>query len=379
MFFNQLKLINYRNFLDINLDFDRNINIFIGNNAQGKTNILEALNFVITGKSYRTNYDKQLINWDNKITYLHASVSKQENNYKIHVSINDKSKDINENKLIKTIKINHNFIKRSQLNKEFKGVVFSPEHLQIIKGSPSLRRKFLNEQIFQVYPLYYKYLLRYNRILAHRNNILKKNNSNKDKEKNLLLWNSQLIEYGTFIVLTRSKFLKKINDVADIFHKEITENKESLKLVYQTNVYSQDEERIDQIKEEFKKKIKNNKEKELSTKTTLIGPHRDDFLVYINQVNIAFYGSQGQQRTAILTLKLAEVDLIKERENMYPVLFLDDVMSELDEKRRYFLLDLIINKKIQTFITSISLNYFNKDVLDIGKIFKMEKGKATVL
>jgi len=379
LFFNQLKLINYRNFLDINLDFDRNINIFIGNNAQGKTNILEALNFVITGKSYRTNYDKQLINWDNKITYLHASVNKQENNYKIHVSINDKSKDINESKLIKTIKINHNFIKKSQLNKEFKGVVFSPEHLQIIKGSPSLRRKFLNEQIFQVYPLYYKYLLRYNRILAHRNNILKKNNSNKDKEKNLLLWNSQLIEYGTFIVLTRSKFLKKINDVADIFHKEITENKESLKLVYQTNVYSQDEERIDQIKEEFKKKIKNNKEKELSTKTTLIGPHRDDFLVYINQVNVAFYGSQGQQRTAILTLKLAEVDLIKERENMYPVLFLDDVMSELDEKRRYFLLDLIINKKIQTFITSISLNYFNKDVLDIGKIFKMEKGKATVL
>ena len=258
-------------------------------------------------------------------------------------------------------------------------MVFSPEHLQIIKGSPSLRRKFLNEQIFQVYPLYYKYLLRYNRILAHRNNILKKNNSNKDKEKNLLLWNSQLIEYGTFIVLTRSKFLKKINDVADIFHKEITENKESLKLVYQTNVYSQGEEKIDQIKEEFKKKIKNNKEKELSTKTTLIGPHRDDFLVYINQVNVAFYGSQGQQRTAILTLKLAEVDLIKERENMYPVLFLDDVMSELDEKRRYFLLDLIINKKIQTFITSISLNYFNKDVLDIGKIFKMEKGKATVL
>ena len=379
MFFNQLRLINYRNFLDINLDFDRNINIFIGNNAQGKTNMLEALNFVITGKSYRTNYDKQLINWDNKITYLHASISKQENNSKIHVSINDKSKDIDESKLIKTIKINHNFIKRPQLNKEFKGVVFSPEHLQIIKGSPSLRRKFLNEQIFQVYPLYYKYLLRYNRILAHRNNILKKNNSNKDKEKNLLLWNSQLIEYGTFIVLTRSKFLKKINDVADIFHKEITENKESLKLVYQTNVYSQGEEKIDQIKEEFKKKIKNNKEKELSTKTTLIGPHRDDFLVYINQVNVAFYGSQGQQRTAILTLKLAEVDLIKERENMYPVLFLDDVMSELDEKRRYFLLDLIINKKIQTFITSISLNYFNKDVLDIGKIFKMEKGKATVL
>ena len=188
-----------------------------------------------------------------------------------------------------------------------------------------------------------------------------------------------MIECGTFLILTRTRFLKKISQVADKFHREITENQETLNLIYQTNVYDKCEEKTEMIKKKFKEKIDKFKEKELNSRTTLIGPHRDDFLVYINQVNVAFYGSQGQQRTSILTLKLAELDLIKEREGVYPILFLDDVMSELDEKRRYFLLDLIINKEIQTFITSISLNYFNKNILDKGKIFKIEKGKAVIL
>jgi len=379
LYFNQLRLVNYRNFIDINLNFDRNINIFIGDNAQGKTNILEALNFIVKGTSYRTNYDTQLINWDNNSTYLHASIYKKENNYKINISLEKKVENFDKNKLIKTIKINQNFKKKFQLNKEFKGVVFSPEHLQVIKGSPSLRRKFLNEQISQIYPLYYKYLLKYHRILSHRNIILKNNYVNREKEKNLSLWDSQLIECGTFLILTRTRFLKKISQIADKFHREITENQETLNLIYQTNVYNKCEEKPEIIKKKFKEKIDKFKEKELNSRTTLIGPHRDDFLVYINQANVAFYGSQGQQRTSILTLKLAELDLIKEREGVYPILFLDDVMSELDEKRRYFLLDLIINKEIQTFITSISLNYFNKNILDKGKIFKIEKGKAVIL
>ncbi|MCK5768252.1 MAG: DNA replication/repair protein RecF, partial [Candidatus Atribacteria bacterium] len=330
MYFNQLRLVNYRNFIDINLNFDRNINIFIGDNAQGKTNILEALNFIVKGTSYRTNYDTQLINWDNNSTYLHASIYKKENNYKINISLEKKVENFDKNKLIKTIKINQNFKKKLQLNKEFKGVVFSPEHLQVIKGSPSLRRKFLNEQISQIYPLYYKYLLKYHRILSHRNIILKNNYVNREKEKNLSLWDSQLIECGTFLILTRTRFLKKISQIADKFHREITENQETLNLIYQTNVYNKCEEKPEIIKKKFKEKIDKFKEKELNSRTTLIGPHRDDFLVYINQANVAFYGSQGQQRTSILTLKLAELDLIKEREGVYPILFLDDVMSELD-------------------------------------------------
>jgi len=377
--FNYLRLINYRNFSDIDLKFDHNINIFIGENAQGKTNILEALNFIITGKSYRTNLDAQLINWNSQSCYLHASIYKKENNYKIHISLENKNNKINKNKLIKFIKINQNFKKKFQLNEEFKGVVFSPEHLQVVKGSPALRRKFLNDQISQIYPLYYKYLLRYYRILAHRNSILKKNYNIFEKKRDLSLWNPQLIEYGTFIILTRSKFLKKISDLANNFQKEITQNNEILKLKYQTNIYQQCDEKIECIKEEFLKKIKTNLDKELMIKTSIIGPHRDDFIIYNNQSNIAFFGSQGQQRTAILVLKLAELDIIKERESLYPILFLDDVMSELDEKRRYFLLNLIKNRKIQTFITSINLNYFNKDIVNKGKIFTIKEGKSTTL
>ncbi|MEA1939967.1 MAG: DNA replication/repair protein RecF [Candidatus Caldatribacteriota bacterium] len=379
MYFSKIRLINYRNFLDLNITFDRNINIFIGDNAQGKTNILEALSLITKGNSYRTNKEKQLINWDNQSTYLHTEINKKEEIYLIDLSLEKKIEELNKDKLVKTIKINNNFKKKGQLIKEFKGVVFSPEHLQIIKGSPSLRRKFLDEQISQIYPLYNRYLLQYYRILNQRNNILKSNINRREKKKNLILWNPKLIEYGAFLILTRIRFLKKISHMADKFHQEITKENNELNLIYHTNVFIKCEEKATDIKEKFKIKISECIDKEINYKSTLIGPHRDDFLIYINKTNITFYGSQGQQRTAILTLKLAEVDLIKEKEGVYPILFLDDVMSELDDRRRSFLLELIINKKVQTFITSINLNYFNKDIIKKGKIFKIKKGKASVL
>jgi len=378
MYFKQVRLIKYRNFLDINLSFDRNLNIFIGENAQGKTNILEALNYIIKGNSYRTNHDVQLINWNNTLSFLQASLIKKEDNYQINIALEKKIENFEKEKINKLIKVNNKFKKKLFLNKEFKAVIFSPEHLQIIKGSPSLRRKFLNEQISQIYPIYSRYLSKYYRILSHRNNILK-TYYKKEKDKNLSLWDSQLIECGIFIILTRSKFLKRISQIANKFHREITENKEYLNLIYQSNICDTCEFESELIREKFKEKLSECKEKELIKRTTLIGPHRDDFLVFINQNNVAFYGSQGQQRTSILSLKLAELDLIWKREGMYPILFLDDVMSELDEKRRYFLLYLILNKDIQTFITSISLNYFNKIILNKGKIFKINQGEAIIL
>ena len=171
-----------------------------------------------------------------------------------------------------------------------------------------------------------------------------------------------------------------MNYLANKFYQDITKGKENLKISYQSNVIEDlKEEKLSLILEAFKNKIERYKEKELDYKTTLYGPHRDDFLVSINNANVAFYGSQGQQRTSILSLKLGELDLIKEREGVYPVLLLDDVMSELDEERRHFLLNLIINKKVQTFITSINLNYFNNDIMKKGKIFKVEAGKVSVL
>lgn len=380
MYFAKIRLINYRNFLNISIDFDSNLNIFIGDNAQGKTNILEAMTMLVRGASYKTNNDKQLINWDNNVSYLFGEINKNDESFKVNISLEKKVESFDKIKLTKVIKINQNIQKKSILNKEFKGVVFSPEHLQIIKGSPSLRRRFLDEQISQIYPLYQRYLSEYNRILGHRNNILKRGDNRREVRENLLIWDPQLIKRGSFLILTRSRFLKKMNYLANKFHQEITKGKENLKLSYQNNVIENSkEEEISLINRAFKDKIERYKEKEIDYKTTLYGPHRDDFLVFVNNANVAFYGSQGQQRTSILSLKLGELDLIKEREGVYPILLLDDVMSELDEERRHFLLELIINKKVQAFITSINLNYFNNDIMKKGKIFKVEGGKVSVL
>jgi len=380
LYFTKIRLINYRNFLNISIDFDSNLNIFIGDNAQGKTNILEAMTMLVRGSSYKTNNDKQLINWDNNVSCLFGEINKNDESFEVNISLEKNVESFNKIKLTKVIKINQNIQKKSILNKEFKGVVFSPEHLQIIKGSPSLRRRFLDEQISQIYPLYQRYLSGYNRILGHRNNILRRGDNRREVRENLLIWDPQIIKRGSFLILTRSRFLKKMNYLANKFYQEITKGKENLKLSYQNNVIENlKEEEISLINKAFKDKIERYKKKEIDYKTTLYGPHRDDFLVFVNNANVAFYGSQGQQRTSILSLKLGELDLIKEREGVYPILLLDDVMSELDEERRHFLLELIINKKVQTFITSINLNYFNNDIMKKGKIFKVEGGKVSVL
>ena len=376
MYFKKIRLKNYRNFLNLSIDIDPNLNIFIGNNAQGKTNLLEALNLIIKGSSYRTKEDKEAINWDNENAYLFGEIIKDNENIQIAIALEKKPGDFYKNKLIKTIKIKQNIQKKTALNKEFKGVVFSPEHLQIIKGAPSLRRKFLDEQISQIYPLYHRYLSEYYRILGHRNNILKKEISQKKKREQFIIWDPRLIERGSFLILTRIKFIKKINCLANKFHQEITKEKENIKLAYQSNILKDHEEKISSINKEFKDKLEEHREKEIEQRATLLGPHRDDFLVYINGFNIASYGSQGQQRTAVLSLKLSELELIKEKEGVYPIFFLDDVMSELDEDRRHFLLGLIIDKKVQTFITSINLDYFNSNVKEKSRIFKIKEGKV---
>ncbi|MBC8499320.1 MAG: DNA replication/repair protein RecF [Candidatus Atribacteria bacterium] len=376
MYFQKARLKNFRNFLDLSIDISPNLNIFIGDNAQGKTNLLEALNLIIKGSSYRTNEDKEVINWDNENSYLFGEIIKDGESIQIAIALEKKAEDFYNNKLSKTIKINQKIQKKSALNKNFKGVVFSPEHLQIIKGAPALRRKFLNEQISQIYPLYYRYLSEYYRILGHRNNILKKKINQKKKREHLIMWDPRLIEKGSFLILTRIKFIKKINLLANKFHQEITKEKESIELTYQSNISKDQEENISSIRKAFMDKLEEYKEKEIEFNTTLFGPHRDDFSVYINKFNVASYGSQGQQRTAVLSLKLSELELIKEKEGIYPIFFLDDVMSELDEDRRHFLLELIIDKKVQTFITSINLDYFNSNIMEKSRIFKIKEGKV---
>lgn len=372
----KIRLINFRNILDLSVDFDNSLNIFIGNNAQGKTNLVESIFTLMKGKSYRTTNDENLINWNENKSYILGEVQKKEENYKISILLQNISNDDKQTvKLKKVIKINKKYQRRDDLFKKFNPVIFTPEDLQIIKSTPLIRRKFLDEVIISINLVYNKYLRNYNRILYQRNTLLKSGKNINKIDKQLIIWDQKIIELGTIIILNRIKTLQKINKKAKIFHQMMTENKETIKLKYNSNVledYTDDKEEIYKI---IENKLKESREKDFQLKMTTIGPHRDDYYIMNNTINLGVYGSQGQQRTAALSLKLAELELLKEQENEYPVLLLDDVMSELDPERRFFLLKLITERSVQTFITNIILDELKElEVVNNLKIFKIKNG-----
>ncbi|MFA7574804.1 MAG: DNA replication/repair protein RecF [Arcobacteraceae bacterium] len=372
----KIRLINFRNILDLSVDFDNSLNIFIGNNAQGKTNLVESIFTLMKGKSYRTTNDENLINWNENKSYILGEVQKKEENYNISILLQNIGNDDKQTvKLKKVIKINKKYQRRDDLFKKFNPVIFTPEDLQIIKSTPLIRRKFLDEVIISINLVYNKYLRNYNRILYQRNTLLKSGKNINKIDKQLIIWDQKIIELGTIIILNRIKTLQKINQKAKIFHQMMTENKETIKLKYNSNVledYTDDKEEIYKI---IENKLKESREKDFQLKMTTIGPHRDDYYIMNNTINLGVYGSQGQQRTAALSLKLAELELLKEQENEYPVLLLDDVMSELDPERRFFLLKLITERSVQTFITNIILDELKElEVVNNLKIFKIKNG-----
>ena len=372
----KIRLINFRNLSDLAIDFDSSLNIFIGNNAQGKTNIIESIYTLMRGGSYRTADDRNLINWNQRKSYILGEVQLKEENYQINILLQSiENSEENNKDFKKTIKINKKYQNRSTLFKKFNPVIFSPEDLQIIKSTPSLRRKFLDEVIINIYPPYYKYLKNYNRILFQRNTLLKKDRIKPEIKKQLAIWDQKIIELGTLIILYRIKILKKLNQKAKIFHQMMSENQETIKLKYKSNILSDYADDENTIRKVMQLKLEDAQEKDFQLKLTTVGPHRDDYYIMNNKVNLGIYGSQGQQRTAVLSLKLAALELFKEIENEYPPLLLDDVMSELDQERKIFLIKLIKEKAVQTFITSIDLNNLNQiDLLKNSKIFRVKKG-----
>ncbi len=372
----KIRLIHFRNFVDLSIQFYPSLNIFIGNNAQGKTNIIESIYTLLKGDSYRTTNDLDLINWNQKKSYILGEIQQREEYFHINILLQNINKSTNiTNRSKKIIKVNKKFQKKTWLFKKFNPVIFTPEDLQIVKSSPFLRRKFLDEVIINLSPTYYKYLKDYNHILFQRNTLLKSAKSKTDIDQQLAFWDQKIIETGTLIILYRIKFLQKINQKAKIFHQMMTENKESIKLKYNSNIVSTYTDEKEQISKIMDYKIKNAKEKDFHLKVTTAGPHRDDYFIMNNEINLGIYGSQGQQRTAVLSLKLAELELLKEKEGEYPPLLLDDVMSELDLERKKFLVQLIKNREMQTFITSINLDdlTYNKIEKDV-KILRIKDG-----
>ena len=346
MHIKELKIQNFRNYEEQKIKFNENINILHGDNAQGKTNILEAIYLTSFGKSFRTTNDKDLIKKGETFTNIEVEYQKKDRNGKIKINILDK-----KNIFINGIKIK----KLSELLGKINIVIFTPENINIVKNGPEERRRFLNIMISQLRANYVYNLNTYMQTLKQRNNYLKKGNNNEDM---LDIWDEKLAEHGEKIYLYRKEFIEKIQEKIQEIHKEITD--EEIKIQYNSDFTN---------KEELLKKLKEHRKIDLIRGYTTVGTHRDDFKILINGEEVKVFGSQGQNRTSILSLKLAELQVIYEDIGEYPILLLDDFMSELDEKRISKFLNNI--KNIQVIITCTkNIEIKNSKALNVisGKI-----------
>jgi DNA replication and repair protein RecF len=337
---------------------DSKTNILYGKNAQGKTNVLEAVYLCSTTKSHRSSKDVELIKFNSDEGHIKLFIEKNGREYRIDIHLRrNKSKGI----AINGIPIK----KASELFGIFNVIFFSPEDLNIIKNGPAERRRFIDMELCQLDKIYVYNLINYNKVLSQRNQLLKDIYFRPDLEDTLDVWDVQLAEYGAKIINRREEFIKNINNIIKPIHEELTNGKENIDVAYNKNCEA----------ENLYEQILANRKKDMKYKSTSVGPHRDDILFFNDNINIRTYGSQGQKRTVALSLKLAEIELVKSLINDTPVLLLDDVLSELDSDRQNHLLKSLDN--IQTVITCTGLDEFIENRFKINKVFQVTEGKVT--
>lgn len=355
MIIQSLELKDYRNYRSLSIEFNKNINILFGNNAQGKTNILEALYMCATTKSHKGSKDKEMILFEQDEAHLRLYLQKKEISHKIDMHLKkNKTKGV----AIDGISIK----KSSELFGLLNIVFFSPEDLSIIKNGPSERRKFMDLELCQLDKIYFYNLSKYNKILVQRNNLLKQIKSNPSLIDTLDIWDEQLVNYGINIIKKREEFIVLLNKIIYQIHQKLTGGLEKIKVEYDPSVKEK----------EFHKELSKKRELDLKNLYTYVGPHKDDISFYVNGIDIRKFGSQGQQRTAALSLKLAEIELVKKIINDTPILLLDDVLSELDKNRKNYLLDSI--NDVQTIITCTGLDEFINGRIHVNKIFEVNNG-----
>ena len=344
MIIKSIELVNYRNYEKVYIALDSGINILYGDNAQGKTNILESVYMCGTTKSHRGSKDKEIIKFGTLESHIRCFFEKNDTEYQIDMHLReDKSKGI---------AVNGMKLKR-------------PEDLSIIKNGPSERRRFIDSELCQLDKIYLYNLTNYNKIVNQRNNVLKDIYIHPELADTLDVWDSQLVSLGIKIIDRRRLFIEQLNEIICDIHKNLSGNKEFLKIQYDPNI----------TVEEYEYKIRKNREKDIKYRITSVGPHRDDFTFFINDFDVKKYGSQGQQRTAALSLKLSEIELVKKITGNTPILLLDDVLSELDSNRQNYLINSI--NDIQTIITCTGLDEFVNSRIVINKIFRVHDGTVT--
>ncbi len=355
MYIKKLSLLNFRNIKNLNIELQNGVNIFYGDNAQGKTNILESIYMCATGRSQRTRVDSQLILFGERESHIRLFSQKDKRSDRIDVHIKSEGK--------KGIAVNGIPLKRSgDLFGSLPVVIFSPEDLQLIKSGPSERRRFMDMELCQLSSVYYYNLQQYYRVLKQRNNLLKEIQRKPSLRETIFVWDSQMLQYGKKIIDERKKFVSSLNEIASKKHSYITGGRESLEIQYRPNT----EETA------FEKKLEGHLDRDLFLGTTSVGPHKDDMSFLIDGYEAKVFASQGQQRTAALSAKLAEIDLIEAEKDDSPILLLDDVLSELDEKRQLFLLQNI--GSIQTIITCTGIEDIIKSYVDFSFLFSVKNG-----
>ena len=351
-----IELKNYRNYKELHMEFNQGTNILYGDNAQGKTNILEAVYVCCTSKSHKSAKDRDIIRFDQDESHIKLQIRKNNVPYRIDMHLK-KNKP-------KGIAINGVPIRKaSELFGIANVVFFSPEDLNIIKNGPSERRRFIDLELCQLNKLYVHSLVQYNKVLLQRNKLLKELFFKPEYEETLDVWDMQLVNYGREVIRFRHEFIDQLNEIIRGIHRSLSGDKEEIEISYEP--YTQEDQLADVLKR--------NRGQDMKQKTTLSGPHRDDISFIVNGIDIRKFGSQGQQRTAALSLKLSELELVKRISRDEPILLLDDVLSELDSSRKNYLLDSI--KDIQTLITCTGLEEFINSHLQIDKMFQVKLGK----
>jgi len=368
MFVKELNLKNYRNYESLHVDFSPKINVFLGENAQGKTNLLEAMYFLALTRSHRTSNDKDLIKWGSDFARISGTVIKDNSSrLKLDLVISKSGKKAKLNNLEQR--------KLSSYIGNLNVVLFSPEDLSIVKGNPGIRRKFIDMEFGQMSSHYLKTMSQFRSVLKQRNAYLKKLQHRQATDMIYLdVLSDQFSAFCAEVVFSRLKFLNRLQNHIEKIHENITEGNENLKIVYNT-FFKTDGKALENIYDIFKENFKKNYQKEIQRGVTLFGPHRDDIKFLVNDKNVQDFGSQGQQRSVALSLKLAEVELIKDQVGDYPILLLDDVLSELDHKRQTHLLS-SIKDGIQTFITTTSIDDVDPELVKNPNILNINNGKV---
>ncbi len=360
-----LELDNFRNYEHAEIYPASGITVFVGNNAQGKTNVLEAVHLCCTGRSHRTPRDKELVRWEQPFGQVELKVEQADGSHEIEILLSSTER--------KKVKVGGNFIARSgELLGHVNGVMFSPEDLRMVKGGPAERRRFVDMELSQIRPSYYYALQRYNRALLQRNKLLKEAVYKPALQETLIVWEEQLARYGAKIMHWRAGFVERLAEAAHANHLSISGDKEQLKVLYAADVPLP--EKVEQLEEILKQVLSRSREKDLQRGTTQVGPHRDDLALWLNEVDVRVFGSQGQQRTTALSLKLSELDVMREETGEWPVLMLDDVMSELDPDRKRHLLSKLEPVQVLVSCTDIS----DLAGAKVDRVYRVAAGRASL-